>query len=121
MTTTTATRPSAVIPGSAARGAAFLDEHVPGWADRIDLAALDLDSCTKCVLGQLFDGSYVHAVNALDLGFEAQCAHGFDLWSGAPLDEDYGNTAVTPEDWNDLRNQWIDEVRQRRGRDGGVR
>ena len=40
---------------AAAAGAAFLDEHVPGWRTRIDLSTLDLESCENCILGQLFD------------------------------------------------------------------
>jgi hypothetical protein len=41
-----------------ARGAALLDEGVPGWAERIDLTELELASCYSCVLGQLFALEY---------------------------------------------------------------
>jgi hypothetical protein len=37
-----------------ARGAALLDETVPGWDQRIDLDLLDVDCCERCILGQLF-------------------------------------------------------------------
>src|SRR6266536_5620391 len=37
-----------------ARGAALLDEKIPGWAERIDLARLQMNSCHDCVIGQLF-------------------------------------------------------------------
>lgn len=40
-----------------ARGAALLDEQEPGWAARIDVSRLDLESDCQCVLGQLH-GSY---------------------------------------------------------------
>jgi hypothetical protein len=36
-----------------AQGVAYLDEKVPGWWDKVDLDTLELDSCVKCVLGQL--------------------------------------------------------------------
>ena len=39
-----------------AKGAALLDAEQPGWADRIDLDELELESCRHCVLGQLFSG-----------------------------------------------------------------
>lgn len=39
-----------------ADGAAWLDEKYPGWFDKIDLAILDLGSCTQCVLGQVYTG-----------------------------------------------------------------
>lgn len=39
------------------RGMAWLDAHVPGWLDRIDMETLDIGDCDRCVLGQLF-GSF---------------------------------------------------------------
>lgn len=36
-----------------ARGAAWLDEHRPGWYLEIDVANLDLQNCNHCVLGQV--------------------------------------------------------------------
>jgi hypothetical protein len=38
-----------------ARGAALLDEKLPGWHERIDLEILDLSETSVCVLGQLFE------------------------------------------------------------------
>lgn len=35
------------------RGAALLDEKMPGWASKIDLEELQLESGRRCVLGQL--------------------------------------------------------------------
>lgn len=40
------------------RGVALLDEKVPGWHQRIDVETLDVNLCSKCVLGQLFRGNY---------------------------------------------------------------
>jgi hypothetical protein len=36
-----------------AAGAAWLDQHEPGWVDRIDVDRLSLSSPCDCVLGQL--------------------------------------------------------------------
>ena len=55
----------------------LLDKKAPGWARRIHLGRLKLQSCRFCVLGQLF-GTYVEGLMALgldaseakDLGFE---------------------------------------------------
>jgi len=38
------------------KGAALLDDKMPGWAEQIDPNVLDLGSGSKCVLGQLFPG-----------------------------------------------------------------
>jgi hypothetical protein len=43
-----------------AAGAAWLDAHEPGWVDRIDLGGLDIQSCDRCILGQVY-GHYVDA------------------------------------------------------------
>jgi len=67
-------------------GAALLDEKLPGWAERINLAQLDLASCYQCVLGQLFafeydaeDGSpYGAGVRALDIPDISPSWYGFD-------------------------------------------
>lgn len=48
-----------------AKGAALLDEVMPGWADRIDLDTLAFPSCDHCVLGQLY-GHYVNGRLFLD-------------------------------------------------------
>ncbi|MGH9316350.1 MAG: hypothetical protein ACRD1P_04510 [Thermoanaerobaculia bacterium] len=36
------------------RGAAYLDEHRPGWEKRVDLDTLDMSSPRHCVLGQAY-------------------------------------------------------------------
>jgi len=36
-----------------ARGAALLDERLPGWADQIDIDSLKMSDDCNCVLGQL--------------------------------------------------------------------
>lgn len=70
----------------AARGAALLDDHDPGWTDRIDPGTLALGDGAACVLGQLW-GEYrtglgrarvidlssapTRFVSPVDLGFQA--------------------------------------------------
>jgi hypothetical protein len=82
---------------AAAKGAALLDEEVPGWADRIDVPTLDLGSCTLCVLGQLYpehntlpgpDG-YFLGLHQLGLSVYAGREHGFTSngAAGITLDE----------------------------------
>ena len=44
-----------------AAGAAFLDEHEPGWADRVNLKRLYIGSTCNCMLGQL-RGEYLPGV-----------------------------------------------------------
>lgn len=43
------------INENVARGAAWLDAHVPGWFDRVDLDILNMTSSDLCIFGQVFD------------------------------------------------------------------
>lgn len=45
---------SDTIPTRVARGVALLDEKLPGWHLRIDVARLNLCSACNCILGQEF-------------------------------------------------------------------
>jgi hypothetical protein len=76
------------VAESVARGAALLDEKLPGWDERIDLADLQLASCYRCVLGQLFGrypvpaeggfSPYGLGIAALGIGDENPSRYGFD-------------------------------------------
>lgn len=107
----------------AARGAALLDERVPGWASLVDTDALNLASPYACVLGQVFDpddgvnhgfrvglielfGDDRYALTNLETpveanGFNLAAANGFNL---AAAD------AVRGVDFNDLRLAWTRQV-----------
>lgn len=69
--------PSVVTPSildpRVERGAALLDEKVPGWAARVDVDTLALFDCTFCVLGQLF-GDFGDGLDELDI---TGAPHGF--------------------------------------------
>lgn len=79
-----------------AKGAAYLDEHHPGWSDRIDRidrTCLDMGHCAKCVLGQLFDG-WVGAVK--------------DRWPDVWLDPEYGFDRFLDEpSFEPLTAEWL--------------
>jgi hypothetical protein len=47
-------RPLGAPSERAARGAAFLDVHEPGWALKMKLATFDMGSDDDCVFGQLY-------------------------------------------------------------------
>jgi hypothetical protein len=69
MTTTTTT-----VAERVAAGAAWLDEHEPGWVADIDLDRLLLSSPCRCVLGQLYGSYYTAPVkyyDTSDFGFAA--------------------------------------------------
>lgn len=50
------------------RGAALLDERVPGWREKVNPQLLDLTHWTYCVLGQIF-GSYDMGAVALEIEY----------------------------------------------------
>lgn len=100
------------------QGAKVLDELVPGWYNRIALNILDLSSCYRCALGQLFGDFHkgtpylmVHVKNrpeipiptglpAVDLGFDIESGHSV--------------TGVASDDFNMMTEAWTLEVEKRR-------
>lgn len=119
-----------ITPTEAAvqRGAAVLDDLLPGWAERIDVLALDLAYTDRCVLGQLFaaddprgDGmGYEPGLTAVsglpddrDLAQRRTwaAAHGFDM---PPLDEDDDTDwAERAHGYVELTGLWAAEIRRR--------
>lgn len=61
----------------AKRGAELLDQHVKGWAKKIDTDKLLIRSDLSCVLGQLFKGDCQKGLDKLGIGVEQAVAHGF--------------------------------------------
>jgi len=92
-----------------ARGAALLDGKLPGWAERIDLAELELSSCYRCVLGQLF----ASAAAARGTGW-----HGYDIGLQAlDVDDDgpYGfDRTDIDQTWAELTAEWRRTIAARR-------
>ena len=73
------------LPANVQRGAAFLDEHVPGWRAHIDPYTLDLSYCRQCVLGQVF-GSYANGITLLRLSDRDASRLGFNTWGRQTFD-----------------------------------
>jgi hypothetical protein len=71
------------------RGIAYLDEHLPGWQDEINWSELEMDSCEKCILGQLF-GDYKRGLHILRIPESRALRFGFN----------------TRGDWHKLTNIW---------------
>lgn len=90
------------IEARVARGAALLDEKLPGWVDRINLDKLDLTCGCHCILGQTWDGNgdvgeeyWLHAERLFDDDsdlFVAPADHGFNAHDGEG--EEYAALAI---------------------------
>lgn len=82
----------------AARGAAWLDQEMPGWANRIDTETLWLGSCTQCVLGQLY-------------GHIDKCPHTEEQWED---DNGFNLPLEEADSWAELNDAWLHEIQKRR-------
>jgi hypothetical protein len=77
---------SDTIESRVARGAALLDERLPGWDGLIDLGRLSLSSPCNCILGQTwgesgFSGAptaFELQADALDLSSDDEIDYGFN-------------------------------------------
>ncbi len=101
----------------AKRGAALLDEVDSKWWEKIQVDDLHMDSCYRCVIGQLL-GSYSYRNQlraALRLtpayDYEWDYAHGFAIPT-MELDECEENG--DPDAWALLTQCWVEEIEQRR-------
>lgn len=63
--------PAFVLEGRVAKGAAFLDERHPNWAERIDVSMLEGTCATHGILGQLFGADPADQGAALGIPFPA--------------------------------------------------
>lgn len=99
------------------RGAALLDLRRPGWAAKVALDRLAMDSCTECILGQLY-GQYLHGRRKLGLGnWSASADRGFALSpdDGVALGTDEGQKPIR---FAALGALWRREVRSRLAGEG---
>jgi len=88
-----------ILAERVALGAALLDEKLPGWAERINLDELELASCYRCVIGQLFSrhplpakgafSPYGIGISALDIVDESPSWYGFDGSDAASLNAEW--------------------------------
>jgi hypothetical protein len=108
-----------------AAGAAWLDEHEPGWVDRIDTDRLDLSSRCRCVLGQLempllaaadADDAFEIGVERRQLSIYTTSLLGFDRcpW-GLPIQ----TYAETEAEYDQLTAAWRELIATRRATPAG--
>lgn len=99
---------------NARRGAAWLDEHVPGWANKIDQTTLNLNSSDSCVLGQL--SRYQLTPSWTDVPhtdrFSTLAALGFSVATDVQQ-ECFTTGRALAELYRYLTIHWLEEVRER--------
>lgn len=91
-----------------AKGAALLDQERPGWAKAIDVGRLNIEACSRCVLGQLF-GHYESGVTAIPLlgPTGGRSGRGFTLRGVEASDEE------ADVNWRLLQDAWIELIADR--------
>jgi len=81
------------------RGAALLDERLPGWDAEIDVENLNMSNACDCVFGQLF-GSYDKGLRVLVMDQGTSKTFGFFVWPTSR--------------WSSLSFAWRNLIRERR-------
>ena len=103
------------IAERAKRGAELMDKLRPGWANRINVQILDMNSCSRCILGQLYKDYF----EGLKRTFGTE---GFNPFS-SHLEENYGfladyritggMSAKNTEYYELLAEAWKEEINKR--------
>lgn len=88
------------IAARVARGAAWLDENMPGWEQKVDLAKLDLYNCLQCILGQVSNVRFGYLRIVLSMGEDWAILHGFN--------DHCGNMSLLNEAWTTLIKERFD-------------
>jgi hypothetical protein len=94
------------------KGAAWLDAIWPGWHARVVPAELRLESCKRCVLGQL-TGDYTEALARFQLTGKDATLLGFTFFSGP----EGCSTQEAKDAFEQLTQLWRQEVLHRRGKE----
>lgn len=89
------------------RGAAWLDENVPGWANLIDTEDFDIGECERCIAGQLLATCSLGAVTSHCLGRYPESL-GMDLHTFGMKDDERDRV------WHELQVAWEYEIARRR-------
>lgn len=88
------------------RGAKLLDSLVPGWAHWIDPGLLKIESCTSCVLGQIF-GSYMVGYREVVLPqLQPSTYFGFDITIGE-------SRGLRRKNYQELTEAWLRAIADR--------
>ena len=100
-----------------ARGAAKLDQVMPGWERKIDTSTLMMSDSYCCIVGQLC-GNFFHNVTALLYGFRGFPNNGYVGWEYgvqiSPEDREiYKSTSSTSPAYTLLEKAWIEEIEMR--------
>lgn len=101
-----------MAPWYVKKGAALLDRAVPGWAHRIG-AELEMASCQRCVLGQVYGGYFIgsDALATMDpIVDQSPEIYGFDL---PRVLDSRDNFDPAGEYWERLAELWHAEVMAR--------
>jgi hypothetical protein len=99
-----ATRVTEEADRRVAVGERLLDQRVPGWRRVVDGDALDLASCERCVLGQVF-GDYERGLIALGISEEDEVIEMY----GFNADDEDGSSVS----YRSLRAAWRRVLRRR--------
>lgn len=92
-----------------AKGVALLDEHKPGWADRINAARLAVLSPCDCILGQLYPPN----AEGVDGYFLALADHDLPVWSYDDAKE-HGFAGGDTGGGERLDAEWVRVITERR-------
>lgn len=94
-----------------AAGAALLDEIEPDWAEEVNFETLRMNTCERCVAGQVMTARWVRHATLRHY----RSSHGFDLPDDT-YDACRGDVDHLDQAWGVLEDLWLDELNARRPR-----
>lgn len=86
------------------RGMEFLDYNLPGWEAKIDLKTLNLERCSHCILGQLYDDYFTGSIRLGLTNSGDNAYYGFDSVMAPPW---------VPVAYGGLTQEWKTRIQAR--------
>lgn len=86
------------------RGIEFLDTHIPGWEDDIDMEKLNMSSQCNCVVGQLL--GFYRALHTVFPHAAKGSYYGFDI----PTDVSFNQLPFVDNLWGALEDVWKERI-----------
>lgn len=97
------------------RGAYWLDEEHPGWAEEINFDTFAMDNCQECIIGQAV-GTYFQTIEKASGGYSEDDHYHSDDWAiDHGFNIPWGDFSFEQEQeyYSHLEVLWTEQVRDR--------
>jgi hypothetical protein len=98
----------ATLKARVQQGMALLDMHCPGWQKTVDIERLDMGNSINGLIEQIYQCSYVRALQQLAINADEAMECGFDIAENTPESQ-------YEKRWQQLTEAWKQAIKEQEG------